>query len=127
MRCLLNRIRVAIPAAAVLIVAGLWWERGARAQTGTPLRWEFATVEGLFESVQGRLKHSAANICFHTEHGCRWDTVRVSVDRTGMMQDAVAAATARLGERGWEVVSVTPPYESRPLTMVMKRARPDSP
>lgn len=118
--------RVAIPVALVIVAAGLWWQRGAQAQTPSEndVRWEFATVEALQELWQGNVKISTANICYHTTNGCRWDTIRVSVNRWGQMHDALAAATARLGERGWEAVSATSPNDTHLPTILLKRVRP---
>ncbi|HYP06871.1 MAG TPA: hypothetical protein VER03_11630, partial [Bryobacteraceae bacterium] len=62
-------------------------------------------------------------ICYHTSNGCRWDTVRVQVDRWSQINDALAAATARLGERGWEPVAMTQPSPENRASVLMKRLR----
>ena len=114
--------RFGLAAVTVLAASGLWW---ARAQTTTPpVTWEFATVEALDQYNVGNLRFNSANICYHTPNGCQWDTVRITVPRWSQTNDAVAAATARLGERGWEVVSSTIPVELYRATILMKRVRP---
>lgn len=108
--------------AAVLIASGVWW---ARAQTTqSQVVWEFATVEARDQYNVGVYRYNSANICYHTRKGCDWDTVRVTVPRWSQTNDAVAAATARLGERGWEVVSATSPNDVHQATILMKRVRP---
>jgi hypothetical protein len=115
------KARLAILAAAALIAGGLWLVRGH--EEGGSAAWEYATVEAFAEYTQYTVKVSVANVCYHVSGGCRWDTVRVTVDKSGDINDAVAAATARLGERGWEAVSFTAPSDYRRAAVLMKRRR----
>jgi hypothetical protein len=122
-----QRLQIAMSAALSLLAAGFWLAGRAGGQTeiAAATVWEFATVEALPEYWEGAVKRSPANICYHTRAGCRWETIRVSVDRWGVMvHDGVAAATARLGERGWEVIGATSPSESARTTVLLKRIRP---
>jgi hypothetical protein len=80
-------------------------------------------VEAFAEYTQYNVKISVANVCYHVSDGCRWDTIRVTVDKSGEINDAVAAATARLGARGWEAVSFTAPSDYRRAAVLMKRRR----
>jgi hypothetical protein len=108
-------------AIALLAVTGVWW---AGAQVTEPLvTWEFATVEALDQYNLGNVRFNSANICYHTPKGCQWETLRVNTARWSQTNDALAAATARLGERGWEVVSMTTPTELHRMTILMKRIR----
>jgi hypothetical protein len=123
-----SHVRLAVPAAVVTIVATLWWHRSAlgQAPAADNPAWEYATVEGFYEGSgsRGQVRFYGANVCYHGTSGCRWDTIRVSVTQWGQINDAVAAATARLGERGWEAVSVTPLRESFGPEVLLKRRRP---
>jgi hypothetical protein len=114
----------ALSAGAVSALAAFWWVRSASAQSENPrLHWEYATVEAFTEYSQGNVLLSFANVCYHTTGGCRWDTIRVSVDRVGRTHDGLAAATARLGERGWEAVALTSPNDSQRASVLLKRVR----
>ncbi len=111
--------------AAVLLVAGaIWTEWRLHAQPSTTAAvWEYATVESFLEEYQFNRKISTANICFHSTSGCRWETIRTTVDRWGQSNDALVAASARLGEQGWEAVAATPSTDSHRATLVFKRQR----
>ena len=114
-----------ITAAVVVLIAGAtWWLQGQTAEGEGTAVWEFATVESLQEYSVGNVKTSTANICYHTSGGCRWETVRVNVDRWGQTHDALAAASARLGERGWEPVAVTVMVPEQRPSILLKRRRP---
>jgi hypothetical protein len=115
---------VVVPAVALFAFAAFCWVRSAHAQSeNARARWEYATVEALTEYSQGNALLSIANICYHTSDGCRWDTLRVWVDRTGRAHDGLVAATARLGERGWEAVALTSPNDSYRPSVLLKRLR----
>ena len=101
--------------AVVLVVAGIGQERRAE------VAWEYATVEDLEQYNYGNIRNNAANICYHTVNGCRWDTSRVNTTRWSGTNDAVAAATARLGQEGWEVVTASHPTELKRESFMMKR------
>lgn len=115
-------MRLVAVAALVLVAGTTWWVQGQSADDGRPT-WEFATVEALQEVAFGNVKTSSANVCYHTPSGCRWDTIRVQVDRWSQINDALAAATARLGERGWEPVALTQASEENRPSVLMKRQR----
>ena len=117
--------QLGISAAVVFGIVGLWWGREAYAQDAEDDRpsWELATVEGIQEYWVGNTKHSTANICYHTDDGCRWDSVRITADRWSQTNDALAALTARLGARGWEPVGLTAPSEGYRQAILMKRQR----
>lgn len=105
-------------------MAGLWWQRIAQAQPSVAdLAWEYATVEELEQYNVGNVQVNSANVCYHTSNGCRWDTIRVNTTRWSQTNDAVAAATARLGLQGWEVVSTTPPVHPDRFSVLLKRIR----
>jgi hypothetical protein len=113
-----------VAALAILLAGGAaWWVRGQSAAAGAPV-WEFATVEALHETWYGNFKSSTANICYHVGNGCRWETVRITVQQWGQINDALAAATARMGERGWEPVAVTQLSPDNRPSVLMKRIRP---
>ena len=89
---------VVVPAVALFAFAAFCWVRSAHAQSeNARARWEYATVEALTEYSQGNALLSIANICYHTSDGCRWDTLRVWVDRTGRALDRNAQAASMLG------------------------------
>ena len=105
-------------AAVVLgVAAGIGQERNAE------VGWEYATVEDLEQYNYGNVRINVANICYHTVNGCRWDTIRVNTTRWSGTNDAVAAATARLGSDGWEVVTASHPTELKRESFMMKRLR----
>jgi hypothetical protein len=115
-------MRLLTALAFVLIAGAMWWVQGQSTDGGTAA-WEFATVESLQEVWVGNIKTSTANICYHVPNGCRWDTVRITVDRWGQINDALAAAVARLGERGWEPVGMTQMSQENRPSVLMKRRR----
>ena len=105
-------------AAVVLgVAAGIGQERSVG------VAWEYATVEDLEQYNYGNIRINAANICYHAVNGCRWDTIRVNTARWSGTNDAVAAATARLGQDGWEVVTASHPTELKRESFMMKRIR----
>jgi hypothetical protein len=106
----------------VLGAGATWWVQGQSTE-GAATVWEFATVEALQEVWIGNIKTNTANICYHNPNGCRWDTIRINVDRWGQINDALAAALARLGERGWEPVAVTQMSPENRPSVLMKRRR----
>jgi hypothetical protein len=117
-------MRVGLTAVAFTMAAGLWWQRTAQAQTGfADVQWEYLTVEELEQYNIGNARFNSANICYHTVNGCRWDTLRVTTARWSQTNDAVAAAIARLGLQGWELVATTPPNEIDRMSVMMKRVR----
>jgi hypothetical protein len=110
-----------------LVVGGLGWERRAHAQpSAAEVVWEYATVEDLEQYNYGNIRINTANICFHTVNGCRWETIRVNTTRWSGTNDAVAAATARLGQEGWEVVTASHATELKRESFLLKRLRPRS-
>ena len=118
-------LRIGVPAVVVVAACSFWYAGRVEAQTPTPaVAWEYATVEALDQYITGTVRYNSANICYHTPHGCRWETTRVTVDRWSQTNDAVAAATARLGSQGWEAVATTAPNEFHRTTITLKRARP---
>lgn len=117
-------IRFGVPALALTLSGALWWQQSAQAQSSlAEVAWEYATVEELEQYNVGNVRVNSANICYHTPNGCRWDTIRVNTTRWSQTNDAVAAATARLGLQGWEIVSTTPPVQPDRLAVVLKRIR----
>ncbi|HYO80611.1 MAG TPA: hypothetical protein VES20_04355 [Bryobacteraceae bacterium] len=121
-------MRRRLTAALVLVAAAtaLFVQRRVHAQSAGGQAFEFATVEAYGDDWVGNVKYSTANVCFHVTNGCRWETVRVSTDRWGEINDAFAAAGARLGERGWDLVAVTPVTDYQSQTATFRRARPAS-
>jgi hypothetical protein len=118
-------LRMAVPAVTLVAVCSFWYAGRVAAQTATPaVTWEYATVEAHDQYNTGSVRYNSANVCYHTPNGCRWETTRVTVDRWSQTNDAVAAATARLGTQGWEVVATTAPTEFHRTTVTLKRARP---
>lgn len=117
-------VRFGFSALALLTAASFWWQRSAQAQTAVAdVTWEYVTVEELEQYNIGNTRFNSANVCFHTANGCRWDTVRITTARWSQTNDAVAAAMARLGLLGWELVATMPPNEIDRLSVLMKRVR----
>ena len=116
--------RFGVPALALIVASGLWWQRSAHAQASqSEVMWEYLTVEELEQYNIGNARFNSANICYHTINGCRWDTLRITTARWSQTNDAVAAATARLGLQGWEIVDTTPANEIDRMSVTMKRVR----
>lgn len=83
-------------------------------------------MEAFTEEIQFTRKISTANICYHTQGGCRWETIRTSVERSGQSNDALVSATARLGEKGWEAVNTSPGTSEQRQIVLMKRPAPQT-
>ena len=70
-------------------------------------QWEYAVVNGFGDK---------AFICYGTRNGCGNDEVRTN--------DAVISAAMKLGDKGWELASVTESFDKNPTrTLYFKRLK----
>lgn len=106
-----------------------FWAAAAQAQT----KWEYATIEGPFIGDQQGQASGSCTIRVATTNGFKVEEVQysepVSEDRRvwargfALAQNACSVALTRMGEQGWELVSVLGGEQTHNFRMYFKRPK----